>query len=76
MGPKSNTQTGHSRGGSRRGGGVSVVPEGITGVLVEDLLLVDDYDRYLNSFHSARLTSSRFFCNIDDIDMLGFGFKH
>jgi len=42
---------------------------------VEDLLLVNDYDRYINEFHNSRLTSSQFFCDIGAIDNLGFGFK-
>jgi len=47
----------------------------MAGVMVEDLLLVDDYDRYLKSYHSLRFTASQLFCDIDDIERLGFDFK-
>jgi len=75
MGPKPGTQTGSGRGRSRKGGGVSFGAD-MVGILVEDLLLVNDYDRYINEFHYSRLTSSRFFCDIDALDRLGFGFKN
>jgi len=75
MGPKPNTQTSNVRGRSRRGGGVSIGHDDMAGVMVEDLLLVDDYDMYIKSYHSSRFTASPFFCNIDDIEQLGFGFK-
>jgi len=75
MGPKPNTRTRSGRGKSRRGGGVSI-GAGMAGVLVEDLLQANDYDRYLNEFHNSRLTSSQFFCDIDTIERLGYGFKY
>jgi len=79
MGPKPTTRARNSKGRSRRGGGVSVAPKqnnGVTGIMVEDLLLEEAYDMYLNSVHSAKLTGSQFYCNIDEIDRLGFGFKN
>lgn len=36
---------------------------------------MEEYNRYLKSYHSLRFTTSQFFCNIDDIDRFGFGFK-
>ena len=74
MGPKPNTLTRSSRSRPQRGDGVSI-GRGMAGVLVEDLLLASDYDMYLNKFNNSRLTSSQFFCDIDVIDRLGFGFK-
>jgi len=56
MGPKPNTQTGSTKKGSKGGGGVCIGSDehpGITGVLVEDMLLDEAYDRYLNSFHNS-----------------------
>lgn len=47
----------------------------MAGILVEDLLFSEDYDRYITQFHNSRLTSSQFYCDIDAIDNLGFGFK-
>lgn len=75
MGPKPNTKTRSGRGRPRRGGGVSITLDGMAGVLVEDLLLVNDYDMYLNEFHNSRLTSNQVFCDIEAIDRLEFGFK-
>jgi len=74
MGPKPGTRTESGRGRPRRGGGVSIGGNS-AGILVEDLLMVDDYDRYINEFHNSRLTSSQFFCDIGTIERLGFGFK-
>jgi len=47
----------------------------MAGILVEDMLLANDYDKYINQFHNSRLISSQYFCDIDAIDSLGFGFK-
>jgi hypothetical protein len=74
MGPKPGTRTGNGRRRTQRGGGVRIGSD-MVGILVEELLLVNDYDRYINEFHNSRLTSSQFFCDIDAIDSLGFGFK-
>jgi len=75
MDPKPSTRTSSSRGRPRRGGGVSISHDGIANILVEDLLSVEEYDRYMKSYHSLRFTASQFFCNIDDLDGFGFGFK-
>jgi len=72
--PKPGTQAGSGRGRAQRGGGVRIGLD-MAGILVEDLLLVNDYDRYITEFHNSRLTSSQFFCDIDAIYRLGFGFK-
>jgi len=77
MGPKPNIRAKNSRGGSRRGGGISITLENaMTRILVEDFLLEDAYDKYLNSYHSAKLTANQFYCDINEIDMLGFEFKN
>jgi len=74
MGHKSGTQTGRGRGRTLRGGGVQL-NNGLAGVMVEDLLPVEEYDRYITSYHSLRFTPSQFFCDINEIERLGFGFK-
>jgi len=45
------------------------------GILVEDLLLEEDYDRYLNKYHSGKFVVSQYYCNVSYIDKLGFGFQ-
>jgi len=75
MVPKPGTRTGRGRGRTQRGDGVQIAHDGLAGILVEDLLFVEEYDRYLKSYHSLRFTVSQFFCDIDEIERLGFGFK-
>jgi len=76
MGPKPTSRDGGNIGKSRRSGEASEPNVGNDAILVEDLLLDEDYDRYLNMYHSTKLVASQFYCNISDIDKLGFGFQN
>jgi len=75
MGPKLGTKIGRGGGRTQRGGEVQLARDRLDSISVEDLLSVEEYDRYLKFYHSLRFTASQFFCNIDDINGFGFGFK-
>jgi hypothetical protein len=72
MGSKPGTSTGRGRG--RRGGGVRIGSD-MAGVLVEELILPEEYDRYITEFHNSRVTASQFYYDINALERLGFGFK-
>ena len=74
MGPRKDTTT---RGGanSKRGKGRSTIPTTQqVGILVQDLLHAEDYDRYIEKFQSIKDVSPQFYCSLWDIECTGFDF--
>jgi len=44
------------------------------GILVQDLFLDEDYDRYIEKFQSKKDVSPQFYCSLWNIESMGFDF--
>jgi hypothetical protein len=69
MGPKRGSA-------SKRGKGRGPPPpsQKEAGILVQDLLSDEDYDRYIKKFQSQKGISPQFYCSLWDIESMGLGF--
>jgi len=73
MGPKLNVKGGGKKDKEKSRGQVVVVVVLDGAILVHELLLDEDYNRYLQKFHS-RFLANQFYCDVSDIGSMGFGF--
>jgi len=74
MGPRKDTTT-RGATNSKRGKGRAPPPSTQqVGILVQDLLLDEDYDRYIEKFQSKKYVSPQFYCSLWDIKSMGFNF--
>lgn len=67
MGPRKVTNT-RGAANSKRGRGRGPIPTTQkVGILAQDLLHAEDYDRYIEKFQSKKDVSPQFYCSLWDI---------